>query len=148
MNSVPSPRDPSAAGAMLVLFACWGLQQVAIKIVTADVAPVMQMKFLVLTIRFSRREFSPNSIPQGLRVLAFAARDCDGCRAVASVSKTLASVEPLLRHIIHGVSFNDALNVGSMPFSRGSRLATEHQMGTDEKSATESAGKTVVTGCI
>ena len=42
----PAPRRPLdalATGSMLLLCLCWGFQQIAIKLVAADVAPIMQI---------------------------------------------------------------------------------------------------------
>ena len=44
--TVPAPRRPLdalATGSMLLLCLCWGFQQIAIKLVAADVAPIMQI---------------------------------------------------------------------------------------------------------
>jgi drug/metabolite transporter (DMT)-like permease len=43
MKTSRNPLDPLATGMMVVLCLCWGLQQVAIKFVVADVAPIMQI---------------------------------------------------------------------------------------------------------
>ena len=37
------PLDALATGSMLLLCLCWGFQQIAIKLVAADVAPIMQI---------------------------------------------------------------------------------------------------------
>lgn len=44
--TAPAPRRPLdalATGSMLLLCLCWGFQQIAIKLVAADVAPIMQI---------------------------------------------------------------------------------------------------------
>ena len=49
MSALPAPRplrqplDALATGAMLLLCVCWGFQQIAIKLVADDVAPIMQI---------------------------------------------------------------------------------------------------------
>lgn len=62
MKATRSPLDAFATGAMLVLCICWGFQQIAIKMVAADVAPIMQITLrsafaaLVLGVVVWRRE--------------------------------------------------------------------------------------------
>lgn len=44
MNPLPrKPLDTLATSAMLILCLCWGFQQVLIKLVAADISPVMQI---------------------------------------------------------------------------------------------------------
>ena len=56
------PLDALATGAMLLLCVCWGFQQIAIKLVADDVAPIMQIGLrstfaaLVLAVVVWRRE--------------------------------------------------------------------------------------------
>lgn len=72
------PLDTLATGAMLLLCVCWGFQQIAIKLVAGDVAPIMQIGLrstfaaLVLAVVVWRREglraFSDGTALPGLIV--------------------------------------------------------------------------------
>ncbi|SEK07028.1 Permease of the drug/metabolite transporter (DMT) superfamily [Achromobacter sp. NFACC18-2] len=72
------PLDALATGAMLLLCVCWGFQQIAIKLVADDVAPIMQIGLrstfaaLVLAVVVwrgeGRRAFTDGTILPGLIV--------------------------------------------------------------------------------
>ncbi|MEA3134298.1 MAG: hypothetical protein QOG17_2144 [Gammaproteobacteria bacterium] len=74
--SVRRPLDPLAATLVLILCAVWGFQQVAIKDVAAQAAPVMQLAIrfggasiffgLWVIISEGRRAFSDGTLPSGL----------------------------------------------------------------------------------
>lgn len=79
------PLDLFAFATMLVLCICWGSQQISVKLIAADVAPVMQMGLRsaiaalilgALTLgREGRRAFSDGSLPAGLLVGALFAAE-------------------------------------------------------------------------
>ncbi len=74
--SVRRPLDSRAVGLMLVLCVIWGIQQVALKAVAADAAPVMQLtiRFLGgalvfgawLLLKEGRAAFSDGTLPSGI----------------------------------------------------------------------------------
>lgn len=79
MSQMPrKPLDTLATSAMLILCLCWGFQQVLIKLVAADISPVMQIALrscvaaLVLGMLVWRREgsrvFSDGTLKPGLLV--------------------------------------------------------------------------------
>ncbi|KRB41315.1 DMT family transporter [Phenylobacterium sp. Root700] len=79
------PLDLFAFATMLVLCICWGSQQISVKLIAADVAPVMQMGLRsaiaalvlgALTLgREGRRAFCDGSLPAGLLVGALFAAE-------------------------------------------------------------------------
>jgi drug/metabolite transporter (DMT)-like permease len=78
LSVLRKPLDAFASTTMLALCICWGFQQVAIKLVAADVAPIMQLGLrsgfaaLVLGMltlhREGRRAFADGTLAAGLAV--------------------------------------------------------------------------------